>query len=66
MVRNIQTNVDDYLLNSTIKDIDDFFEHQRVYLYEYYIHIKNATSKADRMTQAHKSEFANIYTVCYK
>jgi sorting nexin-5/6/32 len=54
---NIGKYGDDLLLSSTQKDIDEFFEHERVFLTEYYSHIRDATVKADRMTRAHKSIF---------
>lgn len=52
---NIGKYGDDLLLSSTQKDIDEFFEHERVFLTEYYSHIRDATAKADRMTRAHKN-----------
>lgn len=52
---NIGKTADDMLLSSTQKDVDEFFEHERTFLIEYYTHIKNATSRADKMTNCHKS-----------
>lgn len=52
---NIRISADDLLLSSTQKDIDEFFERERVFLTEYYSHIKDATIKADRMTHSHKN-----------
>jgi len=55
LLANFSKSADDMVLSSTQKDIDEFFERERVFLSEYYTHIKDATSKADRMTRAHKS-----------
>ena len=38
-----------------MKDVDEFFERERLFLNEYYSNIKDATIKADAMTRAHKS-----------
>ncbi|XP_054718388.1 sorting nexin-6-like [Uloborus diversus] len=52
---NIGKTADDLLLSSTQKDVDEFFEHERTFLIDYYNHIKNATYRSDKMTQSHKS-----------
>lgn len=54
LLSNFSKSADDMVLSSTQKDIDEFFEHERVYLSDYYNHIKECTSKADRMTRSHK------------
>ncbi|RWS23929.1 Sorting nexin-6-like protein [Leptotrombidium deliense] len=48
-------SADDMVLSSTQKDIDEFFEHEKVFLSEYYTHIKDCTMKADKMTRCHKN-----------
>ncbi|XP_053205419.1 sorting nexin-6-like [Panonychus citri] len=48
-------SADDLVLSNTQKDIDEFFEHQKVFLIEYHKHIKDCTSKSDRMTRSHKN-----------
>jgi sorting nexin-5/6/32 len=53
---NISKSADDLVLSSTQKDIDEFFEHERVFLNEYYSLIKDSTMKADKMTRSHKSK----------
>ena len=53
-------SADDMVLSSTQKDIDEFFDHEKVFLSEYYTHIKDCTSKADRMTRVHKSECLTV------
>lgn len=40
-----------------MKDVNDFFDGQKTFLIEYYGHLKEATSKADRMTVKHKGRF---------
>lgn len=57
---NISRSADDLLLSNTQKDVDDFFEHERNFLIEYYTHIRDATLKSDRMTRNHKN-VANSY-----
>ncbi|CAJ0582576.1 unnamed protein product, partial [Mesorhabditis spiculigera] len=44
----------DGVLLSGQKDVDDFFEHERNYLVEYHSHIKEATSKADKVVRLRK------------
>lgn len=51
---NFSKSADDMVLSSTQKDIDEFFERERVFLTEYYNHIRDCTAKADRMTRSHK------------
>ncbi|XP_015903133.1 sorting nexin-6 isoform X2 [Parasteatoda tepidariorum] len=52
---NLGKSADDLLLSTTQKDVDEFFEHERSFLIDYHSHIKNATARADKMTQSHKS-----------
>ncbi|CAG2121148.1 unnamed protein product, partial [Medioppia subpectinata] len=52
---NIKLSADDMLLSSTMKDVDEFFERERLFLTEYFSHIRDATTKADRMTRSHKN-----------
>lgn len=40
------------------QDVDDFFEREKNFLVEYHTKIKDATSKGDKMTRAHKSKDA--------
>lgn len=51
---NIRNSTDGLVLNSTQKDIDEFFEGQRVQLSEYYNNIKTLTLRADTMAKSHK------------
>lgn len=48
---------DDIKLSNTQKDIDDFFEKERLFVNEYLNHIRECTAKADAMTKNHKSQF---------
>ncbi|GIY54488.1 sorting nexin-6 [Caerostris extrusa] len=65
---NIGKTADDLLLSSTQRfilllfntyfkqfSIHEFFEHEKTFLIDYHSHIKNATYKADKMTQSHKN-----------
>lgn len=60
---NFSKSADDMVLSSTQKDMDEFFEHERNFLTEYFTHIKDSTLKADRMTRNHKGEFYQLYVV---
>ncbi|XP_076463964.1 sorting nexin-6-like [Babylonia areolata] len=50
----ITKTVDESLLSGQ-KDVDEFFEHEKVFLIEYHNKIKDATQKSDRMTKVHKN-----------
>uniref|UniRef100_A0A8C4NLX0 Sorting nexin 6 n=1 Tax=Eptatretus burgeri TaxID=7764 RepID=A0A8C4NLX0_EPTBU len=46
------------LLNDALHvtfDVDDFFEHEKNFLVDYHMRIKDSTAKADKMTRAHRS-----------
>ena len=53
--KSVTQSADEVLLSNQ-RDKDDFFEHQRTFLVEYHLRIRDATGKADRMTKSHKSE----------
>lgn len=53
---SLSKSADDMVLSNTQKDIDDFFEHERLFVNEYLTHIKDCTAKADLMTKNHKSK----------
>ncbi|CAG2177175.1 unnamed protein product [Oppiella nova] len=55
MFSSFKSSADDVLLSSTMKDVDEFFERERLFLNDYYAHIKDATNKSDRMTRSHKN-----------
>lgn len=52
---SIGKSADGLLLQSTQKDIDETFEAERAFLTKYFDQVRDATSKADKMTRAHKS-----------
>ncbi|KFV69238.1 Sorting nexin-6, partial [Dryobates pubescens] len=45
----------DGVIVSGVKDVDDFFEHERTFLVEYHNRVKDASAKSDKMTRSHKS-----------
>ncbi|XP_064623249.1 sorting nexin-6-like isoform X2 [Lineus longissimus] len=53
-LKSVTKTADEVLLSGQ-KDVDEFFEHQKVFLVEYYVRIKDATAKGDKMTKVHKS-----------
>lgn len=52
---NLRQSTDGLVLSTTQKDIDVFFEQERVYLNDYHANIRTATTRSDVMTRAHKS-----------
>lgn len=52
--KNITKSADEALILSGQKDGDEFFERERAFISEYHTRIKDATSKADKMTRTHK------------
>ncbi|CAG5126860.1 unnamed protein product [Candidula unifasciata] len=52
--KSITKSADEVIISGQ-KDVDEFFESERVFLVEYHNKIKDATAKADRMTKVHKS-----------
>lgn len=65
--RTVTQSVDEVLLSNQ-KDNDEFFDHQRTFLVEYFTRVKDATLKSDRMTKSHKSKSVlhnqNTHTEC--
>ena len=54
ILRVFSKTTDEILLSSTQKDVDEFFDKEKVFLLEYHSLLKDATLKADRMTKSHK------------
>jgi len=52
---SFQKTGDELLLSNTQKDVDEFFEHEKVYLIEYNQQLKDACIKSDKMTSTHKA-----------
>ena len=46
---------DELLLNSTVKEVDEFFDAEKNFLVEYHGHLKECTLRADKMTSAHRN-----------
>lgn len=51
---SFQKTGDEILLNSTQKDIDDFFESEKSFLLTYHTQLKDACQKSDKMCGTHK------------
>ncbi|XP_066156345.1 sorting nexin-6 isoform X1 [Euwallacea fornicatus] len=60
LVKSIGSTTDQYYLNATVRDVNDFFEVQMGSLTEYHAYLKEATARADKMTEKHK-EVADSY-----
>ncbi|VDM97361.1 unnamed protein product [Thelazia callipaeda] len=52
--KRLTQSADEVLLSGQ-KDVDDFFEHERNYLLEYHSHVKEASSKCDRISRLRKN-----------
>nr|CDP98242.1 BMA-SNX-6 [Brugia malayi] len=52
--KRLTQSADEVLLSGQ-KDVDDFFEHERNYLVEYYTHVKEASSRCDRISRLRKN-----------
>ncbi|ERL88304.1 hypothetical protein D910_05691, partial [Dendroctonus ponderosae] len=60
LVKSLGSTTDQYYLNATVRDVNDFFEQQMVSLTEYHTQLRDATGRTDRMTEKHK-ELADSY-----
>nr|XP_031546772.1 LOW QUALITY PROTEIN: sorting nexin-32 [Vicugna pacos] len=56
-LRNIVKSADEALITgmSGLKEVDDFFEHERTFLLQYHIRIQDACLQADRVIHSHKT-----------
>ncbi|XP_041107944.1 sorting nexin-5-like isoform X2 [Polyodon spathula] len=52
--RNMVKTADEVII-SGIKEVDDFFDQEKIFLLDYYNKIRDATTKAEKMTTAHKN-----------
>ncbi|KAM9134210.1 sorting nexin-32 [Pangshura tecta] len=55
--RNIVKSADEVLITgvSGLKEVDEFFEHERTFLLEYHARVRDTCLKADRAMRSHKS-----------
>uniref|UniRef100_H2T4F5 Sorting nexin 6 n=1 Tax=Takifugu rubripes TaxID=31033 RepID=H2T4F5_TAKRU len=53
--KNVVKSADGVLV-AGVKDVDDFFEHEKTFLLEYHNRVKDASVKSDRMIRSHKSK----------
>ncbi|GAB1302051.1 Sorting nexin-32 [Apodemus speciosus] len=55
-LRSIVRSADEALITgvSGLKEVDDFFEHERTFLVEYHTRIRDTCQRADRVMHAHK------------
>lgn len=70
MFTSITKTGDELMLNSTQRDVDEFFETEKHFLVEYHNHLKECTIKSDKMTVLHKSLADNYikvreYNLCH-
>ncbi|XP_056282496.1 sorting nexin-6 isoform X2 [Pseudoliparis swirei] len=57
--KNVVKSADGVLV-AGVKDVDDFFEHEKTFLLEYHNRVKDASAKSDRMIRAHKNAADDI------
>uniref|UniRef100_A0A8B9JCN1 Sorting nexin n=1 Tax=Astyanax mexicanus TaxID=7994 RepID=A0A8B9JCN1_ASTMX len=57
--KNVVKSADGVIV-SGVKDVDDFFEHEKTFLLEYHNRVKDASAKSDRMIRSHKSAADDI------
>uniref|UniRef100_A0A8C9RRA8 Sorting nexin n=1 Tax=Scleropages formosus TaxID=113540 RepID=A0A8C9RRA8_SCLFO len=57
--KNVVKSADGVLV-AGVKDVDDFFEHEKTFLLEYHNRVKDASAKSDRMIRSHKSKFSVV------
>uniref|UniRef100_A0AAR2L4Z2 Sorting nexin n=1 Tax=Pygocentrus nattereri TaxID=42514 RepID=A0AAR2L4Z2_PYGNA len=51
--KNVVKSADGVIV-AGVKDVDDFFEHEKTFLLEYHNRVKDASAKSDRMIRSHK------------
>ncbi|EDL33147.1 RIKEN cDNA B930037P14, isoform CRA_c, partial [Mus musculus] len=56
LLRSIVRSADEVLITgiSGLKEVDDFFEHERTFLVEYHTRIRDTCQRADRVMHSHK------------
>uniref|UniRef100_A0A8C9VKT2 Sorting nexin n=1 Tax=Scleropages formosus TaxID=113540 RepID=A0A8C9VKT2_SCLFO len=52
--KNMVKTADEVLISGT-KEVDEFFDQEKTFLLDYFSKIKDATSKAEKMTRSHKN-----------
>lgn len=60
LVRNLSKTTDELYLGATVRDVNDFFENEMQFLTEYNAHLKEGSSRSERMAKKHK-ELADSY-----
>lgn len=54
LVRSFGKTTDEIYLGATVRDVNDFFENELVFLTEYNSHLKEASVRTEKMTKKHK------------
>ncbi|KAK0149122.1 Sorting nexin-6 [Merluccius polli] len=57
--KNVVKSADGVLV-AGVKDVDDFFEHEKTFLLEYHNRVKDASLKSDKMIRSHKNAADDI------
>lgn len=61
LVRSLGKTTDELYLGATVRDVCDFFENELQFLGEYHNHLKEAATRAEKMTKKHK-EVADVHS----
>lgn len=54
LVRSFGKTTDEIYLGATVRDVNDFFENELQFLTEYNSHLKEASTRTEKMTKKHK------------
>ncbi|EAT44912.1 AAEL003758-PA [Aedes aegypti] len=54
LMRSIGKTTEEIYMGATVKDVNDFFEHELQFLGEYHAHLKEAATRTEKMTHKHK------------
>lgn len=60
LVKNLSKTTDELYLGATVRDVNDFFENELQFLGEYHAHLKEGSSRSERMAKKHK-ELSDSY-----
>uniref|UniRef100_A0A671PHI7 Sorting nexin n=1 Tax=Sinocyclocheilus anshuiensis TaxID=1608454 RepID=A0A671PHI7_9TELE len=61
--KNVVKSADGVLV-AGVKDVDDFFEHEKTFLLEYHNRVKDSSAKSDRMIRSHKIQCLTCFLFC--
>nr|CAB3266466.1 sorting nexin-6 [Phallusia mammillata] len=63
--KSLTKSADESLLLSGQKDSDEFFEHEKSFMNEYHIRVKDATAKVDKVTKLQKQCAGDCFSIAH-